>query len=195
MHLLHNLIHNLSYDPDVVLDKANVTHRQYRRWCHQQHLPLPGVTPGLAAEIVLEVELSRNQLLRAFHVTMLELNQCLYQTVKQDNDQYIVRIMRKQASCSELEIKQRFGDKYMDKELMYQEIADKILAGTKPAILAEQYGLTLGRISQLNPNRQPKQRITDEMRAEIRASSESPQALAKRYCIAVNTVYRIRRND
>jgi hypothetical protein len=75
------------------------------------------------------------------------------------------------------------------------EITARRERGDSVQYLAELYGYTVGRISQLNTGATKKPRLTKQVKEAIRQSDKPASELAKQYNTTINTIYVLRREQ
>lgn len=177
---------------DDMLAATGLSHQRYRNWLKDNNKPLYAPTPGLSKEVV-DLDESRVALRQQYHLSTMELNACLYSSTAAVNHMMKkerAALLRKHGA-TELDILNEGLP--TDTTSLSKEITARRKDGESVQWLAELYGYTTGRISQLDKNTKRKNRLSPKEKEEIRASSESPAALAKRYQTTINTIYVTRR--
>lgn len=201
MELLYDLYENHltpQQTIDIVVDGANVSHKDFRQWCRDNKKPLPSPTPGLALEIAIEApDLPSGQLCKLYNLTMHELRHCQNNDCFNDISSLSLKLTElREQGISELEIGRKFGLVARDTELLANELTTLIDNGDKQSYLAELYELSPSRVSQLY--RGPKRKRTDltvDQKANIRSRrQESAPSLAKEFGVTRNTIYVIWRS-
>ena len=183
-----NLMPNLTIDE--ILISLSVEHEAYRRYCRKKGYDLPPLSKGLETEVIMNSNQPRAHLAQQFSLTMLEVNQCLYPTNKAN----VQAIELRMAGMSEAVILASCGIGAIDPVLRDKEVQQMIDNGGTQTHIAELYGLTPGRISQIKAKNRKRIVLSQEQRADIKASPLSAKALAKQYNVAVSTIYVIQRS-
>lgn len=187
-------------DLDQLLAKQGITHYQFRRWCYRNNKnPMPPITRELQLEIEAEIppgQVSREQLVKTWKLTMLEVNRLLYAPIA-PFDLKIQQVHQDRlAGKTELHITQVYGKDYVDQVRRREEIQTHLAKGVTPSQLAQDYDLTPAAITYMKPEEQRirKPRLSDEARLDICTNTSlSIQQLAKKHGTTINTVYKIKR--
>ena len=180
---------------DDMLAIQDLTHKKYRRWLKDNDKPLYPLTASLMEEVeACSDTMSRHDLSKQFHLGLLDVNKCLYATCERAGWSIVQKeraAQMRQTGNTELDISH--ANLPVDMEILSLEITARRKKGESITTLAELYGYSNGRISQLDKSSASKPRLTKEAKEAIRASTESAVALAKKYNTTVNTIYVTRR--
>lgn len=177
---------------DETLVEMGLTHLEYRNWLMLNGHAVPSPSPGLAVEVTMS-DWSDGVLCRRYHMTQHELNHCFNDMYVDHSAQAIMAEAARRNGQTELSIKKEFGDLFVRKPLMHDEIREALKQGIKPKALALDYGVSEARISQLRDDRRHRPTLTKQQKAEIAASNKDPLTLAKEYGVTRNTIYVIKR--
>ena len=170
---------------DEALTHLNITHYALR----QETTDAP-LTDGLRREI--SQCLSRNDACQEYKLTMQEVDRLLYQ----DTDSlplYQRAQQMRDLGHTELHIANTLGKQLMDNSRLSAELQSLRDEGMRVIDIADLYGISHSRVSQLTTSDRKYRRITDAERAQIISSSMSPQQAADHFGTTVNTIYKIRR--
>lgn len=184
---------NLDIDDMLVI--GGKTHRWYREYLHSIGAPLYAVTRGLQEEVATGYTGGRQLLAKRYHLTVLEVNYCIYGT-RTSISTLMKRERAKQLrlfGCTELQLIEEGLPP--DISLLSAEITAKRDDGIGVQELAEEYGYTIGRISQLDTGSSKKKRLSKDEKEAIRVNAHGLAAsvLAKLYGVTVNTIYVVQR--
>jgi len=169
-----------------------LTHKQYRTWLAQNDLPLYHPSPGLQQELVMS-DATRSNLAETYHLTTLELNNCLYGTKKSHNTSLKRERAAQLHNAGGTQLQVLNENLPPNIAVLSEEITARRADGDSVAYLAELYGYHPSRISQLDTGAKHKGRLTKEDKSSIQQSQKPVKELAKQYNVTLNTIYVVRR--
>lgn len=176
---------------DDMLDSQGLTHLKYRNWLKNNGHPLYEPTIGLRTELE-SYGFTRTEAASKYHMTLLEVNTCIYgranTVLKRERAAQLTA-----AGATQLDLISEGLSPNI--ELLKLEISARREAGESTAYLAQLYGYTKSRISQLSLNKPTKKCLSPEDKLAIKQSTKTAAQLAKQYNTTVNTIYVTRRGN
>lgn len=177
-------------DLDEMLDALGLTHKELRQYCHQHKLAQPPLTEGLRWEIG---STKRADAIKEYYLSHLEYNTLFYRGTDHLTKHQLAERLRQQC-MSEHEIYCVTGSTaHYNTQRLSAELQHARDNGAKVLDLAEQYGISHSKVSQLTRSTKQYRKLTPQEKAEIRASQQSVSNLANLYGTTINTIYVIKR--